>query len=404
MKKAYLVLRIIISFLLVIGYSSTKVKAADDGKQGIKFRSLTLEQAILAAKAENKKVFVHGFADWCHYCMYMKDSVYTDKEVGDFMNANYVSIKIDYEKEGKEMNKTLLIHTFPTMLFYDTNGELMHRAGGRKYKEPFMDLSRAALDPSRQMRTFKNKFDTGTATPYEVMQYFRMLEMAGMDAQPLINTYLLKQPDSTFTSQNNWRIFNDITKDPMLPAVQRIIINKKEFEKKYTVDSVNNKFINLYNKYLTDYIQRVDSVGFEAAKKKVKSTKGLDIADKICAWADLNKLKMKSDWVNYQIQGKIFIEQYAAEDARRLYEVSQVYYDRLNTDKVALAQAEQWTMKSVALADTYKSNNLLASISVMLGKKEQALKYANHAIELAKGTNTDYKQTSLLLDRIETMK
>ncbi len=403
MKKYLLTIRISIFCLILFSMSFIKVKAQDDNIQGIKFRSLTLEQAIQTAKAENKKVFVHGFADWCHFCMYMKDSVYIDKEVANFFNANFVCIKIDMEKEGAEMNKALLIHTFPAFLFYDANGEFMHRAAGRKYKQAFLELGNDALKPEKQMRTYKNKFDTGTATPYEVMKYFRMLEMSGMDAQPMINTYLLSQPDSTFSSSNNWRIFNDITKDAMLPAVQRVINYKREFEKKYTVDSVNNKFIGLYNKYLTDYVQRVDSVGYEAAKKRVKAIKGLDIADKICAWADLNKLKMKSDWERYKIEGKIFIENYGLQDARRLYEVSQVYYDRFYSDKAVLAQAEQWTLKAISIADTYKSNNLLASISVMLGKKEQALKYANHAVELAKATNTDYKQTSLLIEKIETM-
>jgi hypothetical protein len=86
-----------------------------------------------------------------------------------------------------------------------------------------------------------------------------------------------------------------------------------------------------------------------------------------------------------------------------LVDVSQVYYDRMYSDKEALAQAEVWTMKSVSIADLYKGNHLLASISVMLGKKEQALKYANHAIEVAKIYNNDYKQTTLLLDRIQSM-
>src|SRR5689334_22034717 len=90
---------------------------------GINFRNLTLEQGIAAAKAEGKPLYVHGYTDWCHFCMYMKDSVYPDKEVGDFWNANFVSIKIDMEKEGKKLNDSLKIHTYPAMLFYDGNGE-----------------------------------------------------------------------------------------------------------------------------------------------------------------------------------------------------------------------------------------------------------------------------------------
>ncbi len=403
MKKSFSYLKIVIISFLFIAQSFTKATAENDDKTGIKFRSLTLEQAIVAAKAENKKVFIHGFADWCHYCMYMKDSVYIDKEVGDFYNANFVCLKIDMEKEGKEINKTIKSHTFPTFLFYDSNGELIHRAAGRRYKQPFLELGREALDPRRQMRYYKNRYDSATATPAEVQFYFRMQEIAGMDAQLMIDDYLKKQSDADFTNANNWRIIYDIIKDPTLTIMQRILAHKKEFEAKYTADSINNKLINLYNSYLTGYVQRLDSVGFEAAKRQVLNTKNLDIAPKIVAYADLNKLKMKSDWDGYKVAGKKFVEQYAMDDFRRLIEVAQVYYDHFYSDKEVLAQAEQWAMKSVSIADLYKGNHLLASINVMLGNKEQALKYANHAVEVAKLYNNDYKQTMLLLDRIQTM-
>lgn len=403
MKKYSSLIKISIFCFILLNKANVLIAAASDTPQGIKFRSLTLEQAIVVAKSEKKNVFIHGFADWCHYCIYMKDSVYADKEVGDFYNSNFVSIKIDMEKEGRELNKTIKSHTFPTFLYYDANGGLMHRAAGRRFKQPFMELGREALDPRRQMRYFKNKYDSATASPAEVQFYFRMQEIAGMDAQLMIDDYLKKQSDAEFTNDNNWRIIYDIIKDPTLSIMQRVLANKKEFEKKYTADSINNKLINLYNSYLMSYVQQLDSVGFEAAKKKVRTTKGLDIADKICAYAYLNKLKMKTDWSNYKTEGKKFLEKYAMDDFRRLIDVSQIYYDRFNADKEALAQAEAWTMRSVGIADLYKGNHLLASISVMLGKKEQALKYANHAMELAKKYNNDYRQTTLLLERIQTM-
>ena len=396
-------LKIIFLSLLFFSQLPQITKGSEDNTPGVHFRPITLEEAIEAAKAENKKVFVHGFADWCHFCMYMKDSVYIDKEVGDFYNANFVCIKLDMEKEGKELNKTIRSHTFPTFLFYDTNGELMHRAAGRRYKQPFIELGKEALDPKRQMRTFRNKYDSGTATPYEVQFYFRMMEIAGMDAQLLIDDYLSKQPDSEFTNANNWRIMFDILKDPTLPVMKRILENKKEIEKKYTADSINNRLISMYNNYLTGYVQRVDSAGFESAKRQVLNTPNLDIAEKIVAWADLNKLKMKSEWETYKAEGKKFIDKYAMNDFKRLNDVSQNYYDRFYTDKEAMAQAEQWMLKSVTLADIYKANHLLASICFVLGKKEQALKYANHAIELAKATNTDSKQTAVLLEKIQEM-
>ncbi len=391
---------VVIVFLLFIIQSITQVKASD-GKSGINFRAITLEQALTVAKAEHKMVFLHGFADWCHYCEFMKDSVYTNKEVADFFNANFVCIKMDFEKEGVKIATGLKAHTFPALLFYDNSGELAHRAAGRKYKPAFMELGREALDPRRQMRYFKKQYETGAATPYEVQFYFRMQEMSGMDAQPMINEYLLKQPDSTFTVQNNWRIINDILKDPSMPIMKRIIGNKKALEAAYTSDSVNTKFINVYNSYLMQYVQLLDSNGYETAKKSIMHTNGLDLAEKICAYADLNKLKMKSEWDAYLVASKKFIDKYAAEDSRRLCDIARVIYERFNGEKDKMAIAEQWAERSVKLNDNYKNNYLLACIYYVLGKKDQGFQVANHSIEIAKRTNADYSQTTTLLTNMQ---
>ncbi len=386
--------------LLFIVQSATHVKASD-AKPRINFRAITFQQALAAAKAEHKMVFLHGFADWCHYCEFMKDSVYTDKEVAAFFNANFVNIKMDFEKEGKQIATEVKAHSFPVLLFYDASGELVHRGGGRKYKPAFMELGRDALDPNRQMRASKRKYDSGTATPAEVQLFFRFQEMNGMDAQPMINEYLMKQPDNTFTVQNNWRIINDILKDPSMPIMKRIIGNKKALEAIYTSDSVNTKFINVYNSYLMQYVQLLDSVGYENAKKSIMRTNGLDLAEKICAYADLNKLKMKSEWDAYLVESKKFIDKYAAQDSRRLCDIAWAIYERFNGEKDKMAIAEQWTERSVKLNDNYRNNYRLACIYYLLGKKDQGFQVANHSIEIAKRTNADYSQTTTLLNNMQ---
>lgn len=379
------------------------VNAEDSLKSGMNFRKISFKQGLEAAKAEKKPLYIHCYADWCHYCKYMVDSVYTDKEVGEFFNANFISIKVNMEKEGIDLAKSIKGHTWPTMLFYDTTGEMMHRAAGRRYKQPFLELGREALDPRRQMRYFKNKYNDSTATPNEVQLYFRMQEIAGMDAQLMIDDYLRKQSDSDFTNQNNWRIMYDIIKDPTLLVMKRIIDNKKILEAKYTTDSINNKLITLHNSYLMQYVQQLDSVGYERAKRKIRENKKLDISDKICAFADLNKYKMKSQWDIYRVEGRKFVEKYAMDDFKRLVDVASVYYEHFAGDKELMLLSEQWVKRSISIADLYKGNNLLASISFVLGKKEQALNAANHAIELAKQYKNDYSQTTQLLNVIQKM-
>ena len=394
----------IISVVLLFAFRFVNPAWAGDGDQGIKFRQITLQQALEAAKVENKPVFVHGFADWCHYCMYMRDSVYTNKEVGDFFNANFICIKIDMEKEGKMIRDTLNAHTYPELFFFDTNGEMMHRGAGRRYKSTFMELGREALDPRRQMRTYKKDYESGKASPEQVQQYFRMQEMCGMNAQQMLNDYLMKQPDSSFVSSwNNWKILLEIWKDPSMPLMKRFLGNKKAFEAIHTADSVNNKLIGMFNTYLLQFVQQLDSNSYEISKKNILRMNGLEIGEKICAYADLNKMKMKSDWPKYKEESKIFIQKYAMDDPKRLYDISNVYYETFNSDKQLLKTAEPWVIRSISLSDRYKSNYLLACISYLLDEKDQALKAANHAIELGKKEGVDYSQATQILARIEKM-
>jgi thioredoxin-related protein len=394
----------VMCFMIFLSLPLVSRSAGGDEAALLKFRPITLQEAIAAAKKENKLVFVHGYTDWCHYCKYMKDSVYTDKEVADVYNSTFVCVKVNMEKEGKKINDELKIHTYPAFIFYDGDGDIVHRAAGRRYKQPFLELAKEATDPKRQMRTFKNKFESGTATPYEAQFYFRMLETSGIDAQSFINDYLMKQSDANFSDPNNWRIIYDIIKDPTMPAMNRILDKRAELESKYTKDSVNNKLINVHNYYLMQFVQQLDSAGYEAAKKKIMANPKLaGLSEKICAYAEINKLKMKSQYDEYKVEGQKFVEKYAMDDARRINDVCGVLYERFSADKELMNKVEQWLKRSVSLEDIYKGNHLLASVSVILGKKEQALNAANHAIEVAKISNNDYRQTDLLLARIKEM-
>jgi hypothetical protein len=56
------------------------------------------EEALAKAKADNKPIFLSiGYAA-CHWCHRMREESFEDLEVADFMNKNYVNIKVDREE------------------------------------------------------------------------------------------------------------------------------------------------------------------------------------------------------------------------------------------------------------------------------------------------------------------
>lgn len=53
------------------------------------FRSITFDEALAAAKAENKMVFIDFYTDWCGPCKAMARDVFPQKAVGDYMNEKW---------------------------------------------------------------------------------------------------------------------------------------------------------------------------------------------------------------------------------------------------------------------------------------------------------------------------
>ena len=74
--------------------------------QGVKFDTISLDQALARAQAEGKFVFVDVTASWCEPCQLMFEEVLSKKEVGEFCNKQFVCIQIDIDKlEGKDFKK-----------------------------------------------------------------------------------------------------------------------------------------------------------------------------------------------------------------------------------------------------------------------------------------------------------
>jgi thiol-disulfide isomerase/thioredoxin len=372
-------------------------------QKGIAFRPISFDDAVRQSKLENKPIFLHAFASWCHYCTGMVDSVYSDATVGDYYNRHFICIKLDMEKEGKELNKKLRVKTFPTLVYFDsTSAIMMHRVAGKRGKQECIQAGIDALDSAKNLRAFEQNYFSKKGTAKEYGTYFKMLDQAGLENQPFINAYLSDLTDDEILRFDNWRILYDQFRDSEASAFQRILLMRPEFAKRYTVDSIDNKILTVYNGDLMTRVQKLDTAGYQSMITKLQKSK-LDIADKIIAYAELNRAKMKSDWKKYQELAVPFIEKFCKDDYRRLNEVAYNFYERVN-DPQLVDKAIGWSEKAVSMQDNIRHNHTLASLYFKAGRKKAALDACNHTIELAKRNKVDYKQSTLLMEKIEELK
>tara|TARA_R110000868_G_scaffold81946_2_gene231743 strand:+ start:53416 stop:53859 length:444 start_codon:yes stop_codon:yes gene_type:complete len=105
-------------------FKNPKVDFKEDTADGIQFFKGTFQEALEKAKTENKPIFLDIYATWCGPCKMLKKRTFSDKEVGDYYNANYVNIAVDGEtKEGRELASKFNIQGYPTLLILDKTGK-----------------------------------------------------------------------------------------------------------------------------------------------------------------------------------------------------------------------------------------------------------------------------------------
>lgn len=157
----------------------------------------------------------------------------------------------------------------------------------------------------------------------------------------------------------------------------------------------------MYTGVLMQKVQKLDTLGYQNVIDKLRKT-GMDITDKIVAFAELNKSKVRSDWKRYQIEAVPFVEKYCMEDYRRLNEIAYNFYERVY-DPAMLAKALEWSKRAVSMQNTIRNNYTLACLHYKIGNKAEALAACQLTIKMAKENGTDTKQPVLLLEKIEAM-
>ncbi|NJL76200.1 MAG: DUF255 domain-containing protein [Saprospiraceae bacterium] len=170
--------------------------------KGIQFFEGTWQEALALAAKEEKVIFIDAFAEWCGPCKRMAANVFTDSEVGDFYNANFINMKIDMEKpENEAFSKQYPVAAFPTLYYIDFTGEVVQKITGAQDVMQFINSGKAVLNKFDRTDFYAAEYNKGSRDPQLVFQYVKALNRAGQPSLKISNDYLQTQKDLT-TPQN----------------------------------------------------------------------------------------------------------------------------------------------------------------------------------------------------------
>ena len=119
--------RKLVSFVISAVFLMVLVPDTFASSKGIKWYSY--DEGMVVGYSEEKRVYINFHADWCTYCKVMEKKTFQNPAVISYLNQNFISIKVDTDKENKITYK-YGVSALPDNWFLFKNGDIIGRRKG----------------------------------------------------------------------------------------------------------------------------------------------------------------------------------------------------------------------------------------------------------------------------------
>lgn len=116
---------------------------------GAQVRFETGSTDVLHQKAlqTGKPVLIDLYADWCQPCRMMERKVFSNREVGEFINEHFVAARYNVDQTtGRKLMDRYGSGAIPLLLIFSPQGELLGRITGASSAEALQRNLRTILD------------------------------------------------------------------------------------------------------------------------------------------------------------------------------------------------------------------------------------------------------------------
>lgn len=385
-------------------------------QKGVHFQhGLSWKQVLAKAKAEKKYIFVDCYTTWCGPCKYMSNTIFPQEAVGNALNDRFINVKMQLDTsdaDNAEVRKLYAtahriaadnhVNVYPTYLFFNPDGKLVHRAVGSSEAEPFIAKTIEALNPQTQYYTLLADFEHGnrdTAFLYE-------LTKASMDAYDLANSsriadaYLASQADH-YTLQN-LRILKDMTQTSADKGFQ-VFLNDPAKADSVLGDGAATALLQTIilreDVYPLMFEQKVSSASdlVEPDWSLIEQTlagKYPSLSASLLSYAKVMFYMNKSDWEKFGPAVVAYMQSFGGNaSVQQLNSFAWTVFQNC-ADEACLQQALSWSQRSVERTQNPEFIDTYANILYRLGQSEEAMLWEQKAMELVpEESKTGYLET-----------
>lgn len=380
----------VVSFLFL----SCLVTTAQEKHTQIEFDDSSWSDLLEKAKASDKLVFVDVYTNWCGPCKTMAKEIFTDSTIANFYNEKFINSHINAEEgEGLTFARKYRISAYPSLLFIDHTGEVVHRATGYHDVEDFMSLGETAISPTGGLREWNRLYQQGERSPM-FLQKLILAKYNAMeeDYMEVAKTYMRSQKD--WSTLPNMQLIFTLIDDPGSSWFDYMVDHRADFDLLFGREAVASKLQSLFLKKplgkTGDPMKEVDHF-----YSKVYP----DMAPKLSAHFKMNYFRTVGNMEAFAEAADRYMSTYASTDPNELNNIAWTFFENID-DRALLEKAVGWAEQSVALSPAYHNLDTLAHLFYKLGKRSKARRAAKQAIAMAAAEGIELHVTQALLDQL----
>ena len=284
---------------------SCSVLTAQD--RSINFEHNTWVEIKAKAAKEKKPIFLDAFTTWCGPCKKIAREVFTQNEVADYFNSNFINAKMDMEKgEGPGLVKQYAINAYPSLLFIDAKGKIISKRVGALDAKTFLAFGKMSSS-GESLEYLMTQYKKGNRDAAFMKKFLTRMEGIGENTGRIIDEYFTKTPQVKWQLTDNWYFIERYIKNERSPVFKYVLKNQKAFEQKVSAEVVSEYFVSVYR----NSIQKA--------------------ANSVFATEDLQELKDSIGKMDFAGTAKLALECDAAiadrnKDMKAYVDIMEVYY------------------------------------------------------------------------------
>lgn len=371
--------------------------------QKIEFRSLSFAEAQAAAKAENKVIFIDAYAEWCGPCKWMTANIFTQAEVANYYNQNFINLKVDMEKgEGKELAKRYGVQAYPTLLWLNAEGQVLFKAvGASQEAQVYIDRGEQARDPKGNLLYLQENLAQEAQNPVFMGRYFKAKAAANDLDEAEVDAFFSQFPVAKWASDSLFDLLKVSVTSSESESFREALGEQALFYKKQGKEA-QSFFENAFFNQLATQRYRVRKEADRQAwlKKTQKELKALSGSEALMFRLSLLDAQLSKDWLAYAKIAQTGAKDFLWDDAMKLNEIAWNVYSQVE-DEALLQAALSWAERAIALDRQHMILDTYAHLLNALGNPEKALKIELEALEQAQAQGADTGDYQAFINKLQ---